>query len=264
MSVKQYIQDNQEKFLNELFDLLRIPSVSADPKFKNDVFAAADFVKESLEKAGADKVELCQTAGYPIVYGEKIIDPSLPTILVYGHYDVQPADPYELWDSPPFEPVIKKTPRHPEGAIFARGSADDKGQFYMHVKAFEAMMAENAMPCNVKFMIEGEEEVGSANLDIFVKENKEKLKADVVVVSDTHMISLEHPSVTVGLRGLAYMEVEITGPNRDLHSGTYGGAVANPINILCKMIASLQDENNHITIPGFYDRVEEYSKAHRG
>lgn len=263
MSVKQYIQDNQEKFLNELFDLLRIPSVSADPKFKNDVFAAADFVKESLEKAGADKVELCQTAGYPIVYGEKIIDPSLPTILVYGHYDVQPADPYELWDSPPFEPVIKKTPRHPEGAIFARGSADDKGQFYMHVKAFEAMMAENAMPCNVKFMIEGEEEVGSANLDIFVKENKEKLKADVVVVSDTHMISLEHPSVTVGLRGLAYMEVEVTGPNRDLHSGTYGGAVANPINILCKMIASLQDENNHITIPGFYDKVEEYSKEYR-
>jgi acetylornithine deacetylase/succinyl-diaminopimelate desuccinylase-like protein len=263
MSIKQYIQNNQEKFLNELFDLLRIPSVSADPKFKNDVFKAADFVKESLEKAGADHVELCQTAGYPIVYGEKIIDPSLPTILVYGHYDVQPADPYELWDSPPFEPVVKKTARHPEGAIFARGSADDKGQFYMHVKAFEAMMANNAMPCNVKFMIEGEEEVGSANLDIFVKENKEKLKADVVIVSDTHMISLEYPSVTVGLRGLAYMQVEVTGPNRDLHSGTYGGAVGNPINILCKMIASLHDENNHITIPGFYDKVEEYSKTYR-
>jgi acetylornithine deacetylase/succinyl-diaminopimelate desuccinylase-like protein len=263
MSVKNYIQNNQEKFISELFDLLRIPSVSADPKFKNDVFATAEFVKDSLEKAGADKVELCQTAGYPIVYGEKIIDPTLPTVLVYGHYDVQPADPYELWDSPPFEPVIKKTPRHPEGAIFARGSADDKGQFYMHVKAFEAMMAENALPCNVKFMIEGEEEVGSANLDIFVKENKEKLKADVVVVSDTHMISLENPSVTVGLRGLAYMEVEVTGPNRDLHSGTYGGAVANPINILCKMIASLQDENNHITIPGFYDEVEAYSIEYR-
>jgi acetylornithine deacetylase/succinyl-diaminopimelate desuccinylase-like protein len=263
MSVKQYIQDHQERFLNELFDLLRIPSVSADPKFKDDVFAAANFVKESLVKAGADKVEICQTAGYPIVYGEKIIDPSLPTVLVYGHYDVQPADPYELWDSPPFEPVIKKTARHPKGAIFARGSADDKGQFYMHVKAFEAMMANDSLACNIKFMIEGEEEVGSENLDIFVKENKEKLKADVVVVSDTHMISLEHPSVTVGLRGLAYMQVEVTGPNRDLHSGTYGGAVGNPINILCKMIASLQDENNHITIPGFYDKVEEYSQSYR-
>lgn len=263
MSVKQYIQDNQERFLKELFDLLRIPSVSADPKFKDDVFAAADFVKENLVKAGADRVEICQTAGYPIVYGEKIIDPLLPTILVYGHYDVQPADPYELWDSPPFEPVIKKTERHPDGAIFARGSADDKGQFYMHIKAFEAMMAKNALACNVKFMIEGEEEVGSENLDFFVKNNKEKLKADVVVVSDTHMISLEHPSVTVGLRGLAYMQVEVTGPNRDLHSGTYGGAVGNPINILCKMIATLQDENNHITIPGFYDKVEEYSQSYR-
>ncbi|SNS42234.1 Acetylornithine deacetylase/Succinyl-diaminopimelate desuccinylase [Belliella buryatensis] len=263
MSVKQYIQDNQEKFLNELLDLLRIPSVSADPKFKDDVFAAAEFVRESLEKAGAEKVEVCQTAGYPIVYGEKIIDASLPTVLVYGHYDVQPADPYELWDSPPFEPVIKKTARHPEGAIFARGSADDKGQFYMHVKAFEAMMANKDLPCNIKFMIEGEEEVGSEHLDIFVKENKEKLKADVVLVSDTHMISLENPSVTVGLRGLAYMQVEVTGPNRDLHSGTYGGAVGNPINILCKMIASLQDENNHITIPGFYDKVEDYSADYR-
>lgn len=263
MSVKNYIQTHQERFLNELLDLLKIPSVSADPKFKADVFKAAEFVKESLEKAGADKVEICQTAGYPIVYGEKIIDPSLPTVLVYGHYDVQPADPYELWDSPPFEPVIKKTPRHPEGAIFARGSADDKGQFYMHVKAFEAMMAEGDMACNIKFMIEGEEEVGSEHLDIFVKENKEKLKADVVLVSDTHMISLQNPSVTVGLRGLAYMQVEVTGPNRDLHSGTYGGAVANPINVLCNMIASLQDENNHITIPGFYDKVEEYSQEYR-
>ncbi|EOZ96014.1 Acetylornithine deacetylase [Indibacter alkaliphilus LW1] len=263
MSVKQFISENQQRFIEELFELLRIPSVSADPKFKDDVFKAAEFVKESLENAGADQVEVCQTAGYPIVYGEKIIDPSLPTVLVYGHYDVQPADPYELWDSPPFEPVIKKTPRHPEGAIFARGSADDKGQFYMHVKAFEAMMANEALPCNVKFMIEGEEEVGSEHLDIFVKENKEKLKADVVLVSDTHMISLENPSVTVGLRGLAYMQVEVTGPNRDLHSGTYGGAVGNPINILCKMIASLQDENNHITIPGFYDKVEEYSLEYR-
>ncbi len=263
MSVKKYIQENQEKFLNELLDLLRIPSVSADPAFGKDVFAAAEFVKNSLLEAGADQVEVCETAGYPIVYGEKIIDPNLPTVLVYGHYDVQPADPYELWDSPPFEPVIKKTDRHPEGAIFARGSADDKGQFYMHVKAFEAMMAQDALTCNIKFMIEGEEEVGSENLDVFVKANKEKLKADVVLVSDTHMISLEHPSVTVGLRGLAYMQVEVTGANRDLHSGTFGGAVANPINVLCKMIASLQDEDNRITIPGFYDKVEEYSAAYR-
>lgn len=263
MSIKSYIENNQDRFLEELFELLRIPSVSADPKFKQDVFAAAEFVKNSLEKAGADQVEVCQTAGYPIVYGEKIIDPNLPTVLVYGHYDVQPADPYELWESPPFEPVIKKTEEHPEGAIFARGSADDKGQFYMHVKAFEAMMAQNALPCNIKFMIEGEEEVGSANLDIFVKNNKEKLSADVILVSDTHMISMDDPSVTVGLRGLAYMEVEVTGPNRDLHSGTYGGAVANPINILCKMIASLQDENNHITIPGFYDKVISYSQEYR-
>jgi acetylornithine deacetylase/succinyl-diaminopimelate desuccinylase-like protein len=263
MSVKKYIQENQEKFLNELLDLLRIPSVSADPAFSKDVFAAAEFVKNSLLEAGADHVEVCQTAGYPIVYGEKIIDPNLPTVLVYGHYDVQPADPYELWDSPPFEPVIKKTDRHPEGAIFARGSADDKGQFYMHVKAFEAMMAQGTLACNIKFMIEGEEEVGSENLDVFVKANKEKLKADVVLVSDTHMISLEHPSVTVGLRGLAYMQVEVTGANRDLHSGTFGGAVANPINVLCKMIASLQDDDNRITIPGFYDKVEEYSAAYR-
>ncbi|KEO72180.1 dipeptidase [Anditalea andensis] len=263
MAVKQYIQQHQEKFLNELIDLLKIPSVSADPKFKGDVLQAAEFVKESLIKAGADKVEVCQTAGYPIVYGEKIIDPSAPTVLVYGHYDVQPADPYELWDSPPFEPVIKKTESHPEGAVFARGSADDKGQFYMHVKAFEAMMQTNELPCNIKFMIEGEEEVGSNNLESFVKENKDKLKADVILISDTSMLSLETPSITVGLRGLAYMQVEVTGPNRDLHSGTYGGAVANPINILCQMIASLQDENNHITIPGFYDKVEELSLEYR-
>jgi acetylornithine deacetylase/succinyl-diaminopimelate desuccinylase-like protein len=220
-------------------------------------------VKESLEKAGADVVEICQTKGYPIVYGEKIIDPALQTVLVYGHYDVQPADPYELWDSPPFEPVIKKTKIHPEGAIFARGSADDKGQFYMYVKAFEAMMASGDLPCNVKFMIEGEEEVGSDNLDKFVIENKDKLKADVILISDTHMISMQDPSITVGLRGMAYMEVEVTGSNRDLHSGTYGGAVANPINVLCDMIASMQDENKHITIPGFYDKVQELTAAQR-
>ena len=263
MAVNDFIHSNKDRFLNELLDLLRIPSVSADPKFKNDVFAAAEFVKNSLEKAGADTVEICQTAGYPIVYGEKIIDPALPTVLVYGHYDVQPADPYELWDSPPFEPVIKNTKIHPEGAIFARGSADDKGQFYMHVKAFEAMMAENDLPCNVKFMIEGEEEVGSDNLDKFVIENKERLKADVILISDTHMISMKNPSITVGLRGMAYMEVEVTGANRDLHSGTYGGAVANPINILCDMIASMKDENNHVTIPGFYDKVQELTEAQR-
>jgi acetylornithine deacetylase/succinyl-diaminopimelate desuccinylase-like protein len=263
MAVNDFIHSNKDRFLNELLDLLRIPSVSADPKFKNEVFAAAEFVKNSLEKAGADTVEICQTAGYPIVYGEKIIDPALPTVLVYGHYDVQPADPYELWDSPPFEPVIKNTKIHPEGDIFARGSADDKGQFYMHVKAFEAMMAENDLPCNVKFMIEGEEEVGSDNLDKFVIENKERLKADVILISDTHMISMKNPSITVGLRGMAYMEVEVTGANRDLHSGTYGGAVANPINILCDMIASMKDENNHITIPGFYDKVQELTEAQR-
>ncbi|SDC70677.1 Acetylornithine deacetylase/Succinyl-diaminopimelate desuccinylase [Algoriphagus faecimaris] len=263
MSVNQFIQDHKERFLNELLDLLRIPSVSADPKFKDEVFKAANFVKESLINAGADTAEICETAGYPIVYGEKIIDPALPTVLVYGHYDVQPADPYELWDSPPFEPVIKKTKIHPEGAIFARGSADDKGQFYMHVKAFEAMMAAGELPCNVKFMIEGEEEVGSDNLDKFVIENKEKLKSDVILISDTHMISMQDPSITVGLRGMAYMEVEVTGSNRDLHSGTYGGAVANPINVLCDMIASMKDENEHITIPGFYDKVQELTAEQR-
>src|SRR5690554_6586774 len=263
MTIKGYIEDNKDRYLNELMDLLRIPSVSADPAFRDEVFKAADFVKESLKKAGADKVEICETAGYPIVYGEKIIDPDAPTVLIYGHYDVQPADPYELWDSPPFEPVIKKTEIHPEGAIFARGSADDKGQFYMHIKAFEAMMRTDGLSCNIKFMIEGEEEVGSGNLDVFVRENKEKLKADAVLISDTSMISIDNPSVTVGLRGLSYMEVEVTGANKDLHSGTFGGAVANPINVLCRMIASLQDEQGRITIPGFYDKVEELSAAYR-
>lgn len=263
MSVKNYIQENKNNFLNELMDLLRIPSVSADKKFKEEVVKAAEFVQESLIRAGAQNVEICQTEGFPIVYGEKTIDPNAPTVLVYGHYDVQPADPYELWDSPPFEPVIKKTAIHPEGAVFARGSADDKGQFYMHIKAFEAMMKTGELFCNIKFMIEGEEEVGSSHLEGFVKANKEKLKADAVLISDTSMLSLENPSVTVGLRGLAYMEVEVTGPNKDLHSGTFGGAVANPINILCRMIASLQDENRRITIPGFYEKVEELSAKYR-
>lgn len=263
MSVATFIQSNKDRFLNELLDLLRIPSVSADPRFKDDVMAAASFVKERLLEAGVDNAEICQTAGFPIVFGHKILDPSFPTVLVYGHYDVQPADPYELWDSPPFEPVIKKTAIHPDGAIFARGSADDKGQFYMHIKALEAMIATNTLACNVKFMIEGEEEVGSDNLERFVLENKEKLAADVILISDTHMISMQNPSITVGLRGMSYMEVEVTGANRDLHSGTYGGAVANPINILCKMIASMKDENEHITIPGFYEKVQEISDSQR-
>jgi len=254
--INEYIQKNKDRFLNELFELLRIPSVSADPKYKNDVFKTADVIQQKLIEAGADSVEICQTAGYPIVYGEKIIDPKLPTVLVYGHYDVQPADPLELWTSGPFEPVIKKTELHPEGAIFARGACDDKGQMYMHVKAFELMMKTNSLACNIKFMIEGEEEVGSNNLATFVKQNKEKLKADVIVISDTGIIANDIPSITVGLRGLSYVEVEVTGPNRDLHSGLYGGAVANPINILCEMIAKMKDDKNHITIPGFYDDVE--------
>lgn len=248
--MNQYININRERFLEELFELLRIPSVSADPAYKNDVFKTADAVADALKKAGADQVEICNTAGYPIVYAEKIIDPNKPTVLVYGHYDVQPADPLDLWHSKPFEPVIKNE------KIYARGACDDKGQMFMHVKAFEAMMQTNSLPCNVKFMIEGEEEVGSTNLGIFVKENIQKLKADIILISDTGIIANDIPSITVGLRGLSYVEVEVTGPNRDLHSGLYGGAVANPINILCEMIARLKDDKNHITIPGFYDDVE--------
>ncbi len=262
-SIKNYIENNKDRFLNELVDLLKIPSVSADSAFEKEVHATAEMVKAQLEKAGCNTVEICQTDGYPIVYGEKIIDADLPTILVYGHYDVQPADPIELWTSPPFEPVIKTTDKHPEGAIFARGACDDKGQMYMHVKALEFMTATNQLPCNVKFMIEGEEEVGSVNLGVFVKNNQEKLKNDVILISDTGMIANDIPSITTGLRGLSYVEVEVTGPNRDLHSGLYGGAVANPINVLTKMIASLQDDNNHINIPGFYDGVEELSREER-
>ncbi|MEY4134541.1 MAG: hypothetical protein RL386_891 [Bacteroidota bacterium] len=253
--VQQYIQENKGRFLEELLDLLRIPSISADPAYKGDVRRAAEFVAESLRTSGADNVAILETGGHPVVYGEKITAPGKPTVLVYGHYDVQPPDPLDLWTTGPFEPEIRVTPLHPEGAIFARGSADDKGQFYMHVKAFEAMLANNALPCNIKFIIEGEEEVGSANLDQFLRDNAEKLRCDVVLISDTDMISREVPSITVGLRGLSYVEVEVQGPNRDLHSGLYGGAVANPINILAKMIASMHDENNHITIPGFYDDV---------
>ena len=262
-SIKDYIENNKERFLGELVELLKIPSVSADSAFEKDVYKTAEMVKDRLEKAGCDTVEICQTDGYPIVYGEKLVDPTLPTILVYGHYDVQPADPIELWTSPPFEPVIKTTDKHPEGAIFARGACDDKGQMYMHVKALEFMTSTDQLPCNVKFMIEGEEEVGSVNLGVFVKNNQEKLKNDVILISDTGMIANDIPSITTGLRGLSYVEVEVTGPNRDLHSGLYVGAVANPINVLTKMIASLHDENNHITIPGFYDGVEELSREER-
>ena len=254
---KDYQQEHQDRFLNELLDLLRIPSISADSQYKGDVARCATAVKDSLLQAGCTHAEICPTDGHPIVYGEIIIDPAKPTVLVYGHYDVQPADPLDLWHSGPFEPMIK------EGKIFARGACDDKGQMFMHVKALEVMAKTNTLPCNVKLMIEGEEEVGSSNLGMFLENNKEKLKADIVLVSDTSMISMEHPSLETGLRGLAYMEVEVTGPNRDLHSGVYGGAVANPINILCKMIASLHDENNHITIPAFYDKVDNLSDAEK-
>jgi acetylornithine deacetylase/succinyl-diaminopimelate desuccinylase-like protein len=262
-NIQNYILEHKDRFLNELIELLKIPSISADSAYKTDVLKTADAVKMRLEQAGCDTVEICETDGYPIVYGQKTIDKNLPTVLVYGHYDVQPPDPINLWDSPPFEPVIKTTEKHPEGAIFARGACDDKGQMYMHVKAMEFMTATNQLPCNVKFMIEGEEEVGSANLATFVKNNHDKLKNDVILISDTGMIANDVPSITAGLRGLSYVEVEVTGPNRDLHSGLYGGAVANPINVLTKMIASLHDEDNHITIPGFYDNVEELSIEER-
>ncbi len=260
---QQFIADNKERFLNELIDLLRIPSVSADPSYANEVRKTAVSIASHLTSIGLDAVEICETGGHPLVYGEKILSKDLPTVLVYGHYDVQPADPVELWHSPPFEPVVKKTDIHPEGAVFARGACDDKGQMFMHVKAVEALLKTNELPCNVKFMIEGEEEVGSDNLGSFVANNKERLKADVILVSDTGMIANDCPSITTGLRGLSYLEVELTGPNRDLHSGLYGGCVANPINILAKLIASLHDENNHITIPGFYDKVVELSSGER-
>ena len=261
--VQKYLKDNGDRFLEELLDLLRIPSISADPAYKKDVHKTAKFIANNLKKAGADNVEVCETKGYPIVYADKIIDKNLPTVLVYGHYDVQPPDPLELWESPPFEPVIKKTKAHPKGAIFARGSCDDKGQAFMHVKAFEGMWKTKNLPCNIKFMIEGEEEVGSVNLGIFCKKNKKRLACDVVMISDTSIISNKVPSITTGLRGLSYIEVEVTGANRDLHSGVYGGAVANPINVLSKMIASLHDKNGHINIPGFYKDVEKVSKKER-
>ncbi len=254
---QQYQENNKERFLNEMMDLLRIPSVSAKSEHKKDMADCAQAVKKSLLDAGADKAEVMQTNGFPVVYAEKIIDKNRPTVLVYGHYDVQPAEPLELWHSKPFDPVIK------DGKVYARGSADDKGQFFMHVKALETMVKTNTMSTNIKFLIEGEEEVGSPNLGKFVEEHKELLKADVILISDSSMLSLETPSLDVGVRGLSYIEVEVTGPARDLHSGTYGGAVANPITVLAKMIASCHDENNHITIPGFYDDVLEVPEKER-
>jgi acetylornithine deacetylase/succinyl-diaminopimelate desuccinylase-like protein len=246
---KDYQEQHKDRFLNELLELLRIPSISARSEHRNDMMRCAETVKQRLLEAGADIASIYTTAGHPVVYAEKIIDPSKPTVLVYGHYDVQPADPLELWNSGPFEPVIK------DGKIFARGSCDDKGQVYMHVKALETMVKTNSLPGNIKFIIEGEEEVGSPNLATFVKANKELLKADVILISDTSMLSMDTPSIDIGVRGLSYIEVEVTGPNRDLHSGVYGGAVANPITMLARMIAGCHDENNHITIPGFYDDI---------
>ena len=256
-TIDTYIDSNKERFLNELLDLLRIPSVSADPKYKSHVARCAETVKQRMVEAGLEKVEVCPTKGHPIVYGEKIVDPAKPTVLVYGHYDVQPPDPMDLWHSGPFDPVVK------DEMIYARGSADDKGQFYMHFKAIETMMKSGGLPCNVKVMIEGEEEVGSDNLGVFVSANEERLKADVVLISDTAMIANDCPSINTGLRGLSYVEVEVTGPNRDLHSGVYGGAVSNPINALCEMIASMHDKDRRVTIPGFYDAVAELSAAER-
>ncbi len=255
--LKEYIENHKDRFIEELFELLRIPSVSTDKKYKNDVLKAADFLKQKLEALKVDKVEICPTPGYPIVFAEKIVDEKLPTVLVYGHYDVQPADPLELWETPPFEPQVRN------GKIYARGACDDKGQMYMHIKALEVMQEAGELPCNVKFMLEGEEEVGSDHLPDFVRNNKEKLKADVILISDTDIIDNDNPSITVSLRGMSYMQVEVTGPNRDLHSGMYGGTVANPINVLCEMIASLKDEKGRITIPGFYDKVVELSQAER-
>ncbi len=256
-TIKNYVETNKERFLEELFDLIRIPSISAIAEAKDDMLKSAEYIRAALISAGADFAEVKETKGWPVVYGHKLIDDSLPTVLVYGHYDVQPAEPLDLWDSPPFEPEVR------DGKIYARGADDDKGQLYMHVKAFELMTRTGTLTCNVKFMIEGEEEIGSPSLKQFCKENKELLKADVILISDTTMIAQDIPSITVGLRGLSYMEVEVTGPNRDLHSGLYGGAVGNPANLLAKMIASLTDENNHITIPGFYDDVQEVSDGER-
>ncbi|MBS4012938.1 MAG: dipeptidase [Bacteroidetes bacterium] len=255
--LKNYIETNKERFLQELFELIRIPSISAKENHKQDMYKAAEWIKNSLIKSGADEAKVFDTDGHPVVFGKKIINPSLPTIMVYGHYDVQPAEPLELWTSKPFEPEVR------DGKIYARGADDDKGQMFMHFKAFEYLIKTNQLPCNVKFMIEGEEEIGSPSLEKFCSQNKEMLASDVILVSDTTMLGPDIPSITTGLRGLSYCEVEVTGPNRDLHSGLYGGAVANPINILAKMIASLTDEKGNITVKGFYDDVEVISMEER-
>ena len=262
-AIKKYIDQNRDRFLQELFELIRIPSVSSDPDHKGDMEKTARLVKKQLLEAGMDKAEVFSTEGHPVVYAEKRVGDGLPTIMIYGHYDVQPADPLELWESDPFEPVIRKTAIHLGGAIFARGSCDDKGQFFMHVKAIEAMLSQGNLPCNVKFMIEGEEEIGSPSLATFCENHKELLKSDVILVSDTSIIDNATPSITTGLRGLSYVEVEVTGPNKDLHSGVYGGGVGNPVNILCSMIDQLMDDQKRITIPGFYDDVVEVGPAER-
>ena len=261
--IKEYIEKNKNKFLEELFELLRIPSISAKSEHKKDIITCSQLLKSHLEKQGFNNCEICKTKGNPIVYGEKIIDNKLPTVLVYGHYDVQPTDPVELWNSAPFEPIVKKTSIHPEGAIFARGACDDKGQMFMHIKAFEILNNNGGFPCNIKIMIEGEEEIGSDNLEIFIEKNKRKLECDIILVSDTGMIDKKTPSITIGLRGMTYMEIELTGPNRDLHSGHYGGSVINPINELSRIINLLHDNEKKITIPGFYDEVIEYSDLER-
>ena len=255
--LKNYVEQNKDRFLSELFELIRIPSVSAQESHKDDMYRAAQWIAEKLVADGADKAEVFKTDGHPVVYGEKIIDKSLPTVLVYGHYDVQPAEPLDLWKSPAFEPEVR------EGKIFARGADDDKGQSFMHFKAFEYMVKTGQLPCNVKFMIEGEEEIGSPSLGKFCEQNKKMLASDVILVSDTSMISPDIPSITTGLRGLSFVEFEATGPNCDLHIGLYGGAVANPVNVMAKMIASLTDENGRITVKGFYDDVEELSDEER-
>jgi len=255
--IREYIKAHEDRFLQELFGLIRIASISSEKEYKEEMVKAADYWKKTMKEAGADNAEVIPTAGNPVVFGEKIIHPDLPTILVYGHYDVMPVDPIDLWESHPFKPEIR------DGRIYARGADDDKGQAFMQAKAFEVMVNTGTLPCNVKFMIEGEEEIGSPSMADFCAANKEKLASDIILVSDTGMISMDCPSITVGLRGLAFMQVEITGPNKDLHSGLFGGAVANPINILAKMIASLTDENGKITIPGFYDDVRSVSEAER-
>ncbi len=256
--IQTFIEKNKDRLLEELFELIRIPSISSKEAHKEDMYKASSWIRDHLLKKGVDKAEVMETEGHPVVYAEKLIDPALPTVLVYGHYDVQPVEPLDLWKSPPFEPEIR------DGKIYARGADDDKGQFFMHVAAFEYLISHNRLPCNVKFMIEGEEEIGSPSLGSFMKDNQELLAADVILVSDTSMLGPDVPSITTGLRGLSYVEVHVTGPNRDLHSGLYGGAVANPINVLCKLIGSLTDENGKITVDGFYDDVEVLSEEERG